>query len=202
MNSDPNKSAQPCGCDPGQGWVCVIHSPLRIMGTGEIDKKSFPTTYATQRPIPTFAPNLAAQDASSGGGISNSGVIFNNPRGVLIQPSAKAAHAPTLDNRITTLPDDPAGRKRFPICSGCFDYFPNALAAIAEVSWAGNEQHNPGEPLHWAREKSADHEDTHMRHFGQRGTFDVDGKRHTAKAAWRMLAILELEITKNRGVIE
>jgi len=58
----------------------------------------------------------------------------------------------------------------------------------------GNEQHNPGEPLHWAREKSANQEDTMMRHFMQRGTLDSDGARHLAKAAWRCLALLQLEI--------
>ena len=34
-----------------------------------------------------------------------------------------------------------------------------ALAEVARVSKAGNDQHNPGQPLHWARDKSADHAD-------------------------------------------
>jgi hypothetical protein len=99
--------------------------------------------------------------------------------------------APT---RATTLPTDPAARKRFPIASGVLDYFPDAIVAIAEVSHAGNEQHNPGKPLHWDRAKSTDEADTAMRHFMQRGTLDTDGKRHTAKAAWRILALLQKEI--------
>jgi hypothetical protein len=30
------------------------------------------------------------------------------------------------------------------------DYFPDALAAVAQISYQGNQKHNPGEPLHWA----------------------------------------------------
>jgi hypothetical protein len=33
-----------------------------------------------------------------------------------------------------------------------------------------------------------------MRHFLERGTLDKDGIRHSAKVAWRALAILQLEI--------
>lgn len=74
------------------------------------------------------------------------------------------------------------------------DYFPDALVAVAHVSWAGNNQHNPGQPLHWAREKSTDQADTMIRHYLQRGLIDTDGMRHTAKMAWRALAMLQLEI--------
>jgi hypothetical protein len=99
--------------------------------------------------------------------------------------------APT---RATTLPTDAASRKQYPIASGVLDYFADALVAISNVSFAGNEQHNPGKPLHWDRSKSGDEADTMMRHFLQRGTWDTDGKRHTAKAAWRLLALLQKEI--------
>jgi hypothetical protein len=101
-------------------------------------------------------------------------------------------------NRATTLPDDPQARKKFPVSSGVLDYFPDALLAISEVSWLGNEQHNPGQPLHWARGKSSDEENTMLRHYLQRGTRDTDGARHTAKAAWRLLAILQKEIEAER----
>lgn len=96
------------------------------------------------------------------------------------------------------LPVDAKERKQYPIATGFLDYFPDAIAEIAHVSWLGNEQHNPGEPLHWAREKSTDQEDTMLRHFTERGTRDTDGARHTAKAAWRLLAILQLEIENDR----
>lgn len=99
--------------------------------------------------------------------------------------------APT---RATTLSSVASERKQYPIASGLLDYFPDALAAIAHVSWQGNEQHNPGQPLHWARSKSADEADTMQRHFLERGTLDKDGLRHTAKMAWRALALLQKEI--------
>ena len=99
--------------------------------------------------------------------------------------------APT---RATSFPEDAKGRKQHPVASGVLDYFPDALVAIAEVSWRGNEQHNSGQPLHWARSKSADEADALIRHFLQRGSLDSDGMRHTAKMAWRALALLQKEI--------
>jgi hypothetical protein len=60
---------------------------------------------------------------------------------------------------------DYEGRKAIPIFEGVVMYFPKALAAVAEVSHAGNQQHNPGEPLHWARGKSMDQYNTALRHM-------------------------------------
>lgn len=74
------------------------------------------------------------------------------------------------------------------------DYFPDAIVAVSNISYRGNEQHNPGQPIHWARGKSSDEDDTIMRHFMQRGTIDTDGVRHSAKLAWRALALLQKEI--------
>jgi hypothetical protein len=75
------------------------------------------------------------------------------------------------------------------------DYFPRALAYVAMVSKAGNAKHNPGEPLHWAKDKSVDHPDCIARHLIERGTRDpVDGMRHSGMMAWRSLANLELEL--------
>lgn len=99
---------------------------------------------------------------------------------------------------MTDLPTDSKARKELPIGTGVLDYFPDALAAVAEVSFKGNEKHNPGEPLHWAREKSTDHPDCMIRHFLERGKLDEDGDRHSAKMAWRALAILQLEIEAAR----
>ena len=99
--------------------------------------------------------------------------------------------APT---RATTLPTGAKERKQFPIASGFLDYFPDAIAAIAHISYRGNQQHNPDKPLHWDRSKSADEADTLMRHFLQRGTLDTDGVAHSAKMAWRALALLQKEI--------
>lgn len=93
-----------------------------------------------------------------------------------------------------SLPTDAKARKAVPIATGVLDYFPLAIAEIAHVSWIGNEQHNPGEPLHWARGKSLDHGDALMRHFMERGSWDSDGQRHSAKVAWRALALLQEEL--------
>ena len=93
-----------------------------------------------------------------------------------------------------SLPTDAKARKNMPIARGVLDYFPDALAAVADVSRIGNEQHNPGQPMHWAREKSQDHADCIVRHLIERGTVDADGGRHSAKLAWRALALLQLEI--------
>ena len=92
------------------------------------------------------------------------------------------------------LPVDASERKRVPLASGVLDYFTSALIEVAKVSYAGNEQHNPGQPLHWSRGKSADHADTMLRHFTERGTLDTDKVRHSAKMVWRALAILQLEL--------
>ena len=85
-------------------------------------------------------------------------------------------------------------RKTYPVARGVIDYFPDALAEIAHVSYVGNEQHNPGTPTHWDRSKSDDESDALIRHFLSRGTLDTDGLRHSAKMAWRALALLQKEI--------
>jgi hypothetical protein len=92
------------------------------------------------------------------------------------------------------LPTDAKARKDTPITSGVLDYFPAALAEVARVSKAGNDQHNPGEPLHWARGKSMDAADCITRHLMERGSVDSDGQRHSAKLAWRALALLQQEL--------
>ena len=93
-----------------------------------------------------------------------------------------------------SLPTDKQARKQVPVATGCLDYFPDALAAVAHCSWVGNEQHHPGTPLHWDRDKSTDEADCLIRHFLQRGTLDDDGVPHSAKLAWRALALLQKEL--------
>lgn len=90
-------------------------------------------------------------------------------------------------------------RKDHPLASGVLDYFPDALTLVARVSKAGNDQHNPGQPLHWAREKSLDHADCILRHLIGRGTMDEDEMPHSAKLAWRALALLQTEIEAEEG---
>lgn len=94
----------------------------------------------------------------------------------------------------TDQPSEAARRKQTPVASGVLDYFPDAIRALAHCSWVGNEQHNAGEPLHWARDKSSDHADCLLRHFMDRGTVDSDGIPHSIKVLWRAAAIAQLEL--------
>jgi hypothetical protein len=97
------------------------------------------------------------------------------------------------------LPTDDKARKDLPIFRGPLMYFPDALLALAAVCQRGNDQHNPGEALHWAREKSTEQMDTALRHMMDHGLGtlrDTDGMWHLAKAAWRLLAELQLTIEK------
>jgi hypothetical protein len=87
-------------------------------------------------------------------------------------------------------------RKDRPVETGVLRYFPDALLEVAHTSKIGNDQHNPGQPLHWAKEKSTDHGDALVRHLLERGTRDTDGIRHSAKVAWRALALLQVEIDR------
>jgi hypothetical protein len=100
--------------------------------------------------------------------------------------------------RAVILPVEPTERKQYPVATGFMDYFPDAIAAISNLSYIANEQHNPGEPVHWNRGKSTDEADTMMRHFLQRGSVDTDGLRHTAKMAWRAMAMLQKELEQER----
>lgn len=93
-----------------------------------------------------------------------------------------------------TLPNDATERKTYPLVSGLLDYFTDALIEVAHVSFVGGHQHNPGKPLFWDRSRSGDEADALMRHLLQRGGFDTDGIRHSAKVAWRALAMLQKEL--------
>lgn len=107
---------------------------------------------------------------------------------------------PLAEAPVGLLPTDPQERKNAPIYSGVLAYFPLALAEIARISKAGNDQHNPGEPLHWAKHKSTDQADCIARHLIDHGKRDADGQRHSAKLAWRALALLEEELEKEAGL--
>jgi hypothetical protein len=88
-------------------------------------------------------------------------------------------------------------RKARPMAEGLLWYFPDALAAVANVSKVGNDQHNPGQPMHHARGNSTDHADCIIRHLVDAGSLDSDGLRHTAKVAWRALALLQEELERD-----
>lgn len=99
--------------------------------------------------------------------------------------------------RETALPTGSEERKNVPLVTGLMDYFPAALVEVARLSKEANEKHNPGEPMHWARDKSADHVDCLLRHLVDRGEIDPDdGFLHDVKVAWRALANLQEELEK------
>jgi hypothetical protein len=87
-----------------------------------------------------------------------------------------------------------AWRKARPVYTGVLRYFPDALMAVAHCSQVGNDQHNPGQPVHWDKSLSADEADALVRHLLKAGTLDTDGVRHSAKVAWRALAFLQREL--------
>ena len=94
-----------------------------------------------------------------------------------------------------------AERKLMPILSGAIAYFPDALGWVSFVSLVGNMQHNPGQPMHWAQEKSKDHKDCCARHLAGLGTLDDDGIPHSWKLAWRALANLQMEAQADGALI-
>lgn len=107
---------------------------------------------------------------------------------------------------------DYQGRKNLPVFTFLTEYFPKALVEMVKVCVAGNIQHNkdlaPAD-IHWSRDKSTDQLNTALRHMMDHvltGPFDeepsevqviIGGRtRHLAKAAWRIMAELELSIER------
>jgi hypothetical protein len=97
-----------------------------------------------------------------------------------------------------------AARKGKPLFSGCLMYFPDALLAVAEHSKKANDKHNPGEPLHWSKDKSKDHADCVARHLLDVGPAwdDTDpefGSYHATALAWRALALLQTVLDRKKA---
>lgn len=93
--------------------------------------------------------------------------------------------------------DNSAIRKGSPLFSGVLMYFPDALLEVSRHSQAGNDKHNPGQPLHWSKDKSKDHADCIARHLIDIGkTWDArdpeNGAYHATALAWRALALLQI----------
>lgn len=118
-----------------------------------------------------------------------------NPDGSFLRGGLVVLPPPPKAESTQVLPVDSQERKAVPLAAGCLFYFPAALAEVARVSKRGNDKHNPGEPLHHARGKSMDHADCIARHLIDSGSIDIeDGLRHSAKLAWRALALLQEEL--------
>lgn len=119
--------------------------------------------------------------------------------------------APDSSPPRAALPHDDASRKALPIFDVLTKYFPRAVLELVKVCVVGNEQHNPGEPLHWARGKSMDQMNSIQRHLmdyglGKRVENDPattrwkDGRGPSvrtlvlAHVIWRACAQLELDL--------
>jgi hypothetical protein len=94
-------------------------------------------------------------------------------------------------------------RKAQPLFQGFLMYFPDACLAIAEHSRKANDKHNPGEPLHWSKDKSKDHADCIARHLIDIGP-DWDAvdpefeSLHATALAWRSMALLQTVLERRR----
>ena len=74
-------------------------------------------------------------------------------------------------------------------------YFPDALVVAGRLCVASNEKHNPGEPVHWAKEKSNDHWGSWGRHTSNLRTVDPEsGMLHDISWLWRTCAINQTRI--------
>src|SRR6185436_4157756 len=102
---------------------------------------------------------------------------------------------------MTKLPTDPKERKQLQLYTFMFHYFPDAWLEVVRIARLGNEQHNPGEPLHWARGKSTDQMNAAFNHvfdYGAGQRVDSDGGYHLAKAIWRLMAQLQLDVEQDQ----
>lgn len=107
-----------------------------------------------------------------------------------------------MSELILSKPLSPQERKQRPMFRGLLRYFPEALEAVSNVSYVGNQQHNPGQDLHWDKNKSTDDADALVRHLKEYATgqvLDADNLPVLAKVCWRALAVLEREIEKEKN---
>lgn len=101
----------------------------------------------------------------------------------------------------TLIPEDDAERACYPIGTYLTEYCPNALLALSKHSYEANEKHNPGEEIHWARDKSIGSINRIFRHLFEfawhYGRGEKDKSRyHLTAAAWRTNELLERYLTK------
>ena len=103
------------------------------------------------------------------------------------------------------LPEDAKQRKDIPLWSGTVGYFPYSFVLMAQVSKDGNDQHNPGKPLHWDRTKSLDHMDSAFRHLHDSLSLKGHDRLYVlAQAMWRLGAEIQTgyeELEDGRGCI-
>lgn len=122
-------------------------------------------------------------------------------------PRPPALQAPVVPPFMST---DSEVRKQMPVATGVLAYFPDALMCVSFISRVGNDKHNPGQPLHWAKDKSTDEPDAETRHMldflralpPDPGLEPLGHLGHLASKAWRALAHLQRECDKVRAAHE
>ena len=183
----------PCICDPSP-YVAKGFGEARLLHEGHNDPLRPPPAVLEALAGPMGRTDLVNQANEEMTEEIRRGRYYQPGEIEAIQRSAKLAEEALAKHPHHALPSDAAERKAVPVATGFIDYFPLAIAAVARLSQIGNDQHNPGTPLHWDRSKSGDEGDALMRHFLERGTVDTDGVRHSAKMAWRAMALLQKEL--------
>lgn len=93
------------------------------------------------------------------------------------------------------LPTDSKTRKGIPVYRGFLKIFPDATAAVSQLTAISTEKHNPGGDVGWVKEKSTDELDALGRHMLDDAidplSRDTDGALHAVKMAWRGMANLQ-----------
>lgn len=127
------------------------------------------------------------------------------------EPPPRPCIAPRADIPVPPfMSTDSAMRKLMPVATGVLKYFPDSQMLKAWISRVGNDKHNPGQPLHWAKEKSADEPDAEVRHMldnfrglpADPGLEALAHLGHLASKAWRADADLQRACDEARAAFE
>lgn len=198
---EPKRFVYDLGVEPTPGdWdhtslTCEFHGQTTFVRPSST-KTKYPFIHLCvecMRDLDQWVPNVWEEPAPIAGGY-----VLTVPKGaeIDVEPLKQG-----VEFKAPHLSQDSAERKNTPIYSGVLQYFPLAIAAVARHSKRGNDKHNPGEPLHWAREKSNDLRDCAARHLVDVDHFnpELNEYEEACALAWRALAILELLEEKRLG---
>ena len=93
------------------------------------------------------------------------------------------------------LPTDSQARKNIPVYRGFVKCFPDAMAAVAQLTAIATKQHHPDGGVYWDKSKSDDELDALCRHMlddvMEPLSRDAEGALHAVKIAWRGMANLQ-----------
>ena len=179
----------------------------RVAAAGSEPSRNWRTVMTKRKYHGCTSLTVPGGEALWAGAILWAGTVSRGDDGALYKSNGKCwrqmVEVPLVPDPYASfiLPTNSAERKRVPLWSGLFRYFPDALVAVARLSWAGNEKHNKGQPLHWSRDKSNDHADCLLRHQMDTGTGEVDPdskELHEVEVAWRALAQAQLALERQR----